>query len=733
MTIRKIRVGVSAHDFKFWRPLQKGLEAKGKYEFREDVWTGHDSFDATESQALLDWADVLVAEWALGNAVYYSRHKRPGQRLIIRLHQQERHTEFLNYIHYDNVERILFVGRHIMEDCQARFPIPKDKCSLLGNFVDTRRFDLAKMGGSEFTLGMIGIAPKLKGLDRALDLLEILAERDDRYRLRVKGPSPASIPWLWRSNEERDYYEKVFERINSGPLKYRVNFDPKGDDVEHWLKYVGFILSPSAIESFHMALAEGAASAAVPVLWKREGVESIFPEFEPLEDVRAAAEWIEFHNRSAAGHRMRAAAKRIISARYCREGIVERWGGLLDGQVKEHTPQTAVARVNPKHVLVVWAIDDWAVFHRSEMLVALSENLGPDFHLLVIEPGNYFSAIVKQGWAGEDELRRVAGGELLSVSANISRTRLITGGVSAGVEGASSIIHTSEVEVLDRILWKNFPGVGTAFHWIYKPDQAERLGSRPYIYEVYDDYTLDFSTGVPHPGVAELERETIRAARHVFFTSPPLQQRKQQAEVKSSLVGNGVNYPVFAKYRTYDGTRSGRPVAGYLGNLSDFFDWHLMQAVCEAMPGIDFVFHGQIEAHRLGERESIYQAMRALSNVRFSGRVSRVLGASSIARYDVALIPFVVNEAIDAVNPLKLWEYLATGLPVVSTPMEAIQEPEPLVITADGADAWVAAINRAISPEFNEASAIEARVARAKAHSWAELTRSHANIVKSLR
>lgn len=726
--MRKLKVGVSGHDLKFWKSLENALAETGCFEFRHDLWTGHDRSDHSGAAPLIEWADVLVAEWALGNAVYYSQNKRPGQRLFVRLHQQERHTEYLKRIKYENVDQVLFVGRHILEDCVRRFPLPQHKCRVLGNFVNTERFNLAKMGGNEFTLGMIGMAPQLKGLDRAIDLLELLVEQDDRYRLRIKGASPASVNWLWGRTAERQYYESVFDRINSGPLRYHVNFDPQGNDVERWLQYVGYLLSPSTMESFHMALAEGAASGAVPVLWNREGVDAIFPEFEPMESSAAAAEWVAFHNRSAAGCRMRAASRRAIQLRYCKEEIVAKWKSLLEsGTLAEQAETEAASKV--QRILVVWSIDDWSVFHRSEMLAALSANLGDAWHMIVIEPGNHFGAIVQKGWADDAELRRIVAGDLLPIGHNISRTRLVTGGVPADVKQDAGIVRTNEMDVLDQILRKNFPQVRNHIHWIYKPDQAKRLGGNPYVYEIYDDYTLDFSTGVAHPHIAELEHEAIRGARHVFFTSEPLQTRKSNPDVPHSLVGNGVNYPIFAKYRIAPAERDGRPVAGYLGNLSDFFDWQLMHDVCHQLSHVDFIFHGQVETHRLGERETLYHAMRAMPNVRFSGRVGRVLGASSIARYDVLLIPFVVNKAMDAVNPLKLWEYLATGLPVVSTPMVAVKEKEPMVITADGSAEWVAAINRALTPEFNDAAAVHGRIERAEAHSWDRLTRAHADVL----
>ncbi|MCC8362601.1 glycosyltransferase [Lysobacter sp. A6] len=728
---RKIRVGVSGHDLKFWYPLQRALEKTGKYEFREDAWTGHDAHDPAQSQALLEWADILVAEWALGNAVYYARHKRPHQRLIVRLHQQERRTAFPGQIDYSKVERVLFVGAHILHDCVEKFAIPPEICSVLANFVDVDRYNLPKHGGAEFTLGLIGTAPSSKRLDLAIDTLELLARRDDRYCLRVKGANPATIPWLWARTAERDYYMQVYARINAGPLRHRVIFDPQGNDVHHWLQMIGAILSPSDHESFHMALSEGAASGAVPVLWAREGAQDIYPEFPLVRDAGEAAALIEFHNRSAAGARVRQQAKDIIRSRYDTSEIVGEWDRLLSGGGDAQAQPAKSGK--RRDVLVVWAIDKWRNFHRREMLEALAANVADRFDVLVIEPGSHYATIAKLGWAPASELKRMAAGELVHEHDNIFRTRLFTGGMPPEVASAKYQGKGDDpLAVLDGLVAEHWRGA-RVLHWVYKPDQALRLGDkRRYVYEVYDDYTMDFGTGEVHRATLDAEPKALAQAEHVFFTSQPLFDRKAASARAASLVGNGVAFDTFARYHLGNHRVPGRPVAGYLGNLSNFFDWALVLEVCRRMPEVDFVLHGQVELAEGDTRWELQRQLAGLDNVRFTARVGRELGAAAINRYDVLLIPFVVNEAMHAVNPLKLWEYFATGRPVVSTPMDAITEQAPALIVADGPDAWVDAIHQALGEDFTGEQAVAARIERAQANSWHHLTSNHAATLRAL-
>lgn len=134
-----------------------------------------------------------------------------------------------------------------------------------------------KNNDARYTLGIIGVTPARKRLDLALDLLEMLLSIDSRYCLRVKGKHPLDYAWLLKRSDELDYYEKIFNRINnSEKLRYKVIFDPPGDDVNEWFSMVGYILSTSDFESFHMAIGEGVLTGAKPIIWNWDGADEIW-------------------------------------------------------------------------------------------------------------------------------------------------------------------------------------------------------------------------------------------------------------------------------------------------------------------------------------------------------------------------------------------------------------------------------------------------------------------------
>lgn len=293
----KVRVLVAGHDLKFFALLQDALESTGKFEFLVDAWAGHDKHDERKSLELLEQADIIFCEWCLGNLKWYSNNKKPHQRLVARFHAQERTLPYVAESNWENIDHISYVSEFIKKEGQREFGFPIEKTSVIPNLLDSAKFTpLKKSGDAHYTLGMIGVTPSLKRLDRAIDLLESLLEEDGRYCLRVKGKNPLDYGWLLKRADELEYYKKIFKRINnSSKLRYRVIFDPPGDDVNDWLTLVGYVLSPSDFESFHMAIGEGMLSGAIPIVWNWEGASDIWGERWVVSNVvqakQAVLEW----------------------------------------------------------------------------------------------------------------------------------------------------------------------------------------------------------------------------------------------------------------------------------------------------------------------------------------------------------------------------------------------------------------------------------------------------------
>jgi len=316
----------TGHNLHFIEELIHRFSQDGHTVLR-DQWKGHAIHDEDTSYSLLEQADIIICEWALGNSVWYSEHKKPNQRLYIRFHRQEIETEFPQKIMWGTVERMIFVSPILQQKAIEKFSIPPGKTTFIPNYVNTSEFSLSKSSNSEHTIGMLGSVPRLKRLDRALDILKIVRLKDSRFNLRIKGKLPGDYPWMLKREKEMDWYQTQFDRIESDPiLNGHVYFDEWGPDVPQWFTKINYILSVSDYEGSHQAVAEGAASGAVPTILKWDGADQIYPSEWCYDGLESAAQAIL--DQSIASHNGRKWS-RIIRKRYDIKRIYKRWNKLL--------------------------------------------------------------------------------------------------------------------------------------------------------------------------------------------------------------------------------------------------------------------------------------------------------------------------------------------------------------------------------------------------------------------
>ncbi|NOX58226.1 MAG: glycosyltransferase family 1 protein, partial [Planctomycetes bacterium] len=131
-----------------------------------------------------------------------------------------------------------------------------------------------------------------------------------------------------------------------------------------------------------------------------------------------------------------------------------------------------------------------------------------------------------------------------------------------------------------------------------------------------------------------------------------------------------------------------KPIAGFIGLIDHWFDVPLMSKVAKRLPDISFVM--------VGDTRVDVQSLEALPNVHLVGRKPYADLPAYCAAFDLGLIPFVRNHLTDNVNPIKLREYLAAGLPVVSTNLPEVRRYEEFVLLTDDAETFAAHCRSAI-------------------------------------
>lgn len=279
---KKPVITISGHDLKFIDPYISYLRNENFGVYR-DLWEWGEARDLKLSKQLHYESDIVFAEWGLANAVWLSKNLEDSKRLFIRIHLQEINpnaAKFGHQIHYERVEKLIFVSQRVRDEAMKMFNWPIDKTIVIPNFVLEDEYELKQNYDTKtIRLGILGIVPERKRFDRALDILEALLEAGHDTTLAVKGPRPETLSFMHAPNriKELDYYTQLYDRINaSQKLKDAVLFEDWGNNVAQWYSNVDHILSPSDFESFHYALADGVLSGCQPIIWPWEEAATIY-------------------------------------------------------------------------------------------------------------------------------------------------------------------------------------------------------------------------------------------------------------------------------------------------------------------------------------------------------------------------------------------------------------------------------------------------------------------------
>jgi len=255
--------------------------------------------------------------------------------------------------------------------------------------------------------------------------------------------------------------------------------------------------------------------------------------------------------------------------------------------------------------------------------------------------------------------------------------------------------------------------------WTYWPNTAHligRLGERVSVYHCIDDFC---AAGYPLTSRRAIERMEARQCRSVDLVltrTAALNAAKGRLNPNTHLLPGGVDTEHF------DPARVGPPPAeladlppprvGFVGTIDDRVDVGLLAQCAGAMPTATFVLVGPVRRHRVD-----VGPLRRLSNVRFLPPCPHAEVPAIVEAFDVCLIPYWVNEYTRGLSPIKLYEYLAMGKPVIATDLPYLRREAAHIQIAPTAETFQSALRAAIDrpPIAQERSR---RRAVAVAHSW---------------
>lgn len=221
-------------------------------------------------------------------------------------------------------------------------------------------------------------------------------------------------------------------------------------------------------------------------------------------------------------------------------------------------------------------------------------------------------------------------------------------------------------------------GFSDEIAWVYRPSYHHALRFVPHRHLVFDLVDDLSAYGGEHSTQVERSiRGLVEASDLLVVTAQTLYERHRSAAAEIVRVPNGFDRELFspdlagaqppAPLRDLP-----RPLLGFIGTLFKFLDFDLLERVARAHHDKSLVLVGPVEAD---VAEDVAR-LRRLPNVTHVGARPQREIPSYVAAFDVCLNPFRGGRVADSVSPLKVYEYLAMGRPVVSVPMRALEMEE---------------------------------------------------------
>lgn len=254
--------------------------------------------------------------------------------------------------------------------------------------------------------------------------------------------------------------------------------------------------------------------------------------------------------------------------------------------------------------------------------------------------------------------------------------------------------------------------------WTYMPNCLPLVKKMPHKLLVYDcvDEHSEYTGLINKELVIAMERELMAECDITFVTAPGLYRAKRDWAREIYYLPNAADVHHFARAadpRTPvppEVASLPRPVLGFVGVIQNWIDLDLLAYLARMRPAWSLVLIGPVGAGvDTGE-------LAALPNVHLLGRKDRGELPGYMKGFDVCLNAFKLNNLTERVSPLKFYEYLATGKPVVSVGMPGVEDFKDIIAIADGPEAFLAAVERVLQEDTPQKMA--ARLARARENSW---------------
>ena len=347
--------------------------------------------------------------------------------------------------------------------------------------------------------------------------------------------------------------------------------------------------------------------------------------------------------------------------------------------------------------ILMWAVIDWDF--RTQRPQHLARELAIAGHRVFYISNNMFDY-------READFRI----DRLDESLALYRVQLAAAGAPAIYgAGPEPAVERQIVDSLGKLILQ--AKIQTSISIVQHPfwlDVADVVPNSRLVYDCMDHHE---GFGNNSKSILQLERQLIAASDLVVTTSQWLFDRLSSDSQRCAIIRNAAEFERFASRpeRVYV-ARHARKVIGYYGAVAEWFDEELVAMVAGAFPDCEILIIG---ADTVGAEGRLGQ----LSNVTFVGEVPYVELPSYLHSFDVCMLPFRILPLTQATNPVKVYEYLAAGKPVVTVDLPELRSMERHVSIASSRDDYIRLVAEALANPDDPATA-EARKDFARSQTW---------------
>ena len=234
------------------------------------------------------------------------------------------------------------------------------------------------------------------------------------------------------------------------------------------------------------------------------------------------------------------------------------------------------------------------------------------------------------------------------------------------------------------------------------PELMEKIGFGGVIADLIDDQRAWDGTPAYKRQLETSYKTTLGAADLVFANCESLAETMQSyASKKVHVVPNGAErFDRFPDAPVPDSLKDIKgPIVGYVGNLRDRIDWTLLHEVVALMPDVSFVFFGPSSDNPNADSLAKHDNVHVLGVVRYEEL------AFHLKSLDVGLVPHLNNQLTEKMNPLKVYNYFAAGLPIVSSEVANLESLGSVLRTANTAGEFVQAIRDSLASPVDTTTA----------------------------